>query len=792
MTEVSARGTDLAAAPTAVAVRDPADPGYSGEPPAPAYDRRGHLMIATAGSRLAASVARVYVVMGVALLCYLASLIIQGAHQWPIFNSWVVAGFEIVGSGLCILGGLTRPSGRLVPIVLGLSLLMWALGDLVLTIQTMDGVFPARPSWADACYLAYFPLAYVAVFAFLRAEMRRLATPSWLDSAVASAGAAAAVAAFAFNSLVRFGGGSTSKTLTVLAYPIGDLLLFSLVVGGSTVMSTRHRAPWLLLAGGIALNVVGDTSHAFSASLGHPGYVLASIDWPASILLMSIAVWVRPKPTQLLAPPRSNTYLIPGIAAVAALVILFVGNIRGLSWVAIGLATFTLALVGLRLVRSVRAMRALSQQRRDQSLTDELTGLRNRRYLTNVLDAYFAEIDAGITSRSLALLFIDLVRFKELNDTFGHLAGDQLLTQFGPRLSEKLRADDLLVRLGGDEFVVVLADAGPEYAANVAQRLTAALSTPFVLGAVQASLSANIGIAMAPADATDTTSLLWCADIAMYRAKLGGLPYANYRDDLDKAGNRIQLLDELQTAIHEHQLVLYYQPQLDLKTGEMLSAEALIRWVHPTLGVLSPAEFLPFAEDAGLMSQITRLVLADASEQCASWHRQGVPMTVSVNVSVPVLLEPGFPELVRDTLETHQLPASALVVEVTETSVISDFDRAQRAIKELSDLGVVVSIDDFGAGYTSLAHLSGLAVTELKLDRSFIVKLTGTHSQRDQDLVRATIDLGHTLGLRIVGEGIEDADTLDLLTELGCDFGQGYLICVPKPARHLTLGPVRS
>ena len=784
MTEVSARVA-------VVAAREPGDPSDGGESPPPRYDRRRYLMVATAGSRLTTSVARIYVVMSVALLGYLVSLIVAGQHQWPIFNSWVVAGFEILGSGLCILRGLTRPSGRLVPIVLGLSLLMWALGDLVLTIQTMDGVFPARPSWADACYLAYFPLAYLAVFTFLRGEMRRLATPSWLDSAVASAGAAAVVAAFAFNSLVRFGGGSTAKTLTVLAYPIGDLLLFSLVVGGSAVMSTRHRTPWLLLAGGIAINVVGDTSHAFSASLGHPGYVLASIDWPASILLMSIAVWVRPKPAQLFAPPRSNTYVIPGIAAGAALVILFVGNIRGVSWVAIGLATFTLALVGLRLVRSVRAMRTLSQQRRDQSLTDELTGLRNRRYLINVLDAYFAEVDAGITARSLAFLFIDLVRFKEVNDTFGHLAGDRLLTQFGPRLSEKLRADDLLVRLGGDEFVVVLADAGPEYAANVAQRLTDSLSIPFVLGAVQANLSASIGIAMAPTDATDTTSLLWCADIAMYRAKLGGLPFANYRDDLDHTGNRIQLLDELQAAIEERQLVLYYQPQLDLKTGEMLSVEALIRWVHPTLGVLSPAEFLPFAEDAGLMSRITRLVLADASAQCARWHRQGRPMTVSVNVSVPVLLEPGFPALVRDALESHQLPASALVVEVTETTVISDFDRAQRAIKELSDLGVAVSIDDFGAGYTSLAHLSGLAVSELKLDRSFIVKLTGPNTRREQDLVRATIDLGHTLGLRIVAEGIEDAETLDLLTELGCDLGQGYLICVPQPAEHLTLRPVR-
>ena len=731
--------------------------------------RVGHALSSNAESAPSSSSAAPYV------LAYLVSLMIQGKDQWPIFNNWVVSGFEIIGSALCILRGLTRPAGRVVPITLGLSLMMWALGDLVLTIQTMDGVFPSRPSWADGFYLAYFPLAYVAIFIFLRGEMRRLASPSWLDGAVASAGAAAAVAAFAFNSLVRFSGGSTGRTLTVLAYPIGDLLLFSLVVGGTTVMSARHRTPWLLLAGGVAINVVGDTSHAFSASLGQPGFVLASIDWPASILLMSIAVWVRPKAAQLLAPPRSNTYLIPGLSALCALIILFVGNLRSLSVIAVGFATLTLVLVGLRLVRSIRAMRALSQQRREQSVTDELTGLRNRRYLTTILDSYFAELDAGIATQSLAFLFVDLDRFKEVNDTFGHLAGDQLLTQFGPRLQARLREEDLLVRLGGDEFVVLLADASPEYAANVAQRLTNAIVEPFVIGALQANLSASIGIAMAPTDATDTTTLLWCADIAMYRAKLAGTPFTNYRQDLDKVGNRLQLLGDLQTAIDEHQLGLYYQPQLDLRTGEMLSAEGLIRWTHPSLGVLSPGEFLPFAEDAGLMSQITRLVLADATGQCAQWRRQGIEMTVSVNVSVPVLLEHGFPDLVRSYLAAQELPASAIIIEVTETSIVSDFDRAQRVIQDLSDSGIVVSIDDFGAGFTSLAHLSGLAVKELKLDRSFIVKLTGHGTQRDRDLVRATIELGHALGMYIVAEGIEDKLTLDRLTELGCDIGQGYL-----------------
>ena len=215
--------------------------------------------------------------------------------------------------------------------------------------------------------------------------------------------------------------------------------------------------------------------------------------------------------------------------------------------------------------------------------------------------------------------------------------------------------------------------------------------------------------------------------------------------------------------------------------------------MHPTLGVLSPGEFLPFAEDAGLMSQITRLVLADAAAQCARWRGAGLEMSVSVNVSVAVLLEAGFVSLVQRSLLTHRLPPSAIIVEITETSVISDFERAQRVIQELADFGVGVSIDDFGAGFTSLAHLSGLAVTELKLDRSFIVKLTESGTQRDRDLVRATIELGHALDLSIVAEGIEDQQTYDLLAELGCDLGQGYLMCRPAPADQLTLrSAVRS
>src|SRR6185437_1347984 len=441
---------------------------------------------------------------------------------------WGSTGFEIVGSLLCIARGLTRRSGRAIALTLGFGLLMWSLGDLALTIESQHGAEPPTPSLADAFYLGFFPLAYVAVVLFMRGQIRKLTTPSWLDGAVAGLGAAAACAAFAFHSIVHLSGGSNAATATNLAYPIADVLLLSLVVGGSTLMSGRRKAPWLLMAVGMAVNVTGDTANLFSSSLGRVGFVLDAVAWPAAILLLSMSVWLRPRSSNPLIFQRPNTFAIPGLSATCALLVLFVGNLHATSRVAVGLATATLILVGIRLILSVRAMRALSLERRNQAVSDELTGLGNRRCLSMVLDAFFADYEVTAPERrSLAFLFVDLDHFKEINDTYGHPAGDQVLKQLGPRLAGCLSNDDLLIRLGGDEFVVLLLDADAAHAAAVAQRLTDGLTDPFVLGTTHVTISASIGIALAPTDAADSASLMWCADIAMFRAKLAGVPFAS-------------------------------------------------------------------------------------------------------------------------------------------------------------------------------------------------------------------------------------------------------------------------
>jgi diguanylate cyclase (GGDEF)-like protein len=744
------------------------------------------------GMRSGKRVWAVYGCLGIFVAFYLVFVVVRRNSPYsPLVDGWLVDTMEVVAAGMCIAKGLVRRPGRAVALTLGFGLLAWALGDVALTIESLGGATPGVPSVADGFYLAFYPLTYVAVVLFMRGHIRRLTTPSWLDGAVAGLGAAAVLAAFAFPSLLRAAGGGSLSVATNLAYPVGDLLLLALVVGATALLPGQRKAPWLLIAGGIFLTVVGDTSNLFGSSAGVWGGVADGIGWPTATLLISMSVWLRPRPSDPLVQQKPTGFVLPGLATVCGLTVLVVGTVFHPGRVAIGLATATLVVAGIRLALSVAGLRTLTQHRHRQSITDELTGLGNRRYLFQVLDAFFAEqADPEMPSRQLAFLFIDLDRFKEINDSYGHPAGDELLRQLGPRLASALRSTDALVRIGGDEFAIIMMDADADGTVAMARRLTATLEQPFVLDVVSAQIGASIGIALAPSDAFDSAGLLWCADIAMYRAKSNGTPFALYEQDLDNIGHRWNLVEELRTALDGDELVLHYQPQLDLHSGEILTAEALVRWQHPRLGLIPPLNFLPLAEEAGLMNEMTAWVLSHALEQCAAWRTAGRRMAVAVNISATNLLDSSLTDLVSSLLKRHDLPPDCLVIELTETSVITDFERSRLVIEELRDLGISVSIDDFGAGFTSLAHLSTLAVKELKLDRTFITGLgTGRQRERDLQLVRATIDLAHTMGLRVVAEGIEDDATLKLLADLGCDLAQGYFISKPKPADEFAFRP---
>jgi diguanylate cyclase (GGDEF)-like protein len=730
-----------------------------------------------------------YAVLSLLIVAYLISLLVRSPNQqWTWLDGWMVCGIEVVASLMCITRGFNKNPGRAAPLALGFALLSWSVGDLLLTFGSLGGKTPPTPSWADLFYLGFYPLAYIAAVQLLRKAMGGLSRPNWLDGLVAGLGASAVCAAFAFHDIAHAAGGSALSAATNLAYPVGDLLLLSLVIGGTVLLSGRGTTPWFLLAAGISLNVFGDTFNLFQNGIldSRVGTDVNAIAWPVSIVLMSMSVWLKPRSLDPMRVQRTAGFMLPSVAAVAGLSILVAGTVHTVTRVALGLATATLVVVGARLSLSARDLRLVTEERHRQAQTDELTGLGNRRHLLHVIDTYFTDFnDPWTAERTLAFLYIDLNHFKEINDSFGHPAGDELLRQLGPRLTKAVPTSGSVFRLGGDELAVLLVDVNADEATKVAQRIIAEVVEPFFLHKMSASVGASIGIALAPQDATEGTGLMWCADTAMYRAKLGNIPHVFYDQGIDGGEQLLNLVEELRDAVEEGKFVLHYQPQLDLRTGEIRAVEALIRWPHPRLGLVPPLKFIPLAEDAGLMQALTTWVLGEAMAQCAAWRSTGRMLAVSVNVTTTNLLQEGFTDLVVDLLKQNGLPGEALVIEITETSIITDFARSKAVIEELRDLDIIVSIDDFGAGFTSLAYLSSLAVGELKLDRAFISGLSGDGKERDLELVRATIQLGHDMRLRVVAEGIEDVATLDLLSALGCDLAQGYYISRPMPANKL-------
>jgi diguanylate cyclase (GGDEF)-like protein len=418
-----------------------------------------------------------------------------------------------------------------------------------------------------------------------------------------------------------------------------------------------------------------------------------------------------------------------------------------------------------------------------QALHDDLTGLPNRTLLHDRTAQAIYQADRDLTSA--ALLLIDLDRFKEINNTLGHHYGDELLKQMAERLRASLRQADTVARLGGDEFAVLLSSVGtPEGAAEVARKLQAALEEPFVVEGLSLDVEASIGVAVYPDHGNDPDQLLQHADIAMYAAKErhGGFMLFDPRQD-QHSPRRLALLGELRRAIEHEQLLLYYQPKVQARTGRVLGVEALVRWQHPTQDLVLPGEFIPLAERTGLISPLTHYVLDAALRQCQAWQRDGHEFSVAVNVSARRLLDPAFPDEVAGLLARWQVPARLLVVEITESTIMTDPAQTLEVLSRLSQMGVEVSIDDFGTGYSSMAYLKSLPAHELKVDRSFVMQMTS--NGRDAVIVRAAVDLGRNLGLRVVAEGVEDAATWQELDALGCDAVQGFYISRPVPPDQL-------
>jgi diguanylate cyclase len=443
-----------------------------------------------------------------------------------------------------------------------------------------------------------------------------------------------------------------------------------------------------------------------------------------------------------------------------------------------------LLLAGLLVVSSRGNRRILVAERTHavyESLHDQLTGLPNRALLT---DRFEQALRAGTrTGTPAGLLLIDIDRFKDVNDTLGHRHGDDLLTLIGRRLVASLRTGDTVARLSGDEFAVLLPGIADVAAVTaVADELQHALQTPFHVAGIDLDIEASIGVVLSGEHGDDATTLLQRADIAMYVAKTQHPRVFAYDGQADQQSRgKLRLLGELRRALSRHELVLHYQPKISISTGEVVAAEALVRWQHPTRGLIYPDAFIDAVERTGLIGPLTGYVLDAAAGEARRWVDAGWPMPVSVNLSAHNLLDDHLPDQIARLLVTHGVPAELLMVEVTESAIMTNPDRARRLLRRIRELGVRISIDDFGVGYTSLSELKTMPVSELKIDRSFITAIT--EDADDAHIVASIVDLGHNLGLTIVAEGVETAQALAVLAGLACDVAQGYYYS-PALASH--------
>ncbi len=657
------------------------------------------------------------------------------------------------------------------------SLALLSLGNLLGYALHLGPGDPPYPSWSDLPWTLYFLPTYAGIALLIRARLRGLPRAVALDGLVSGLGLATVVAGLLLGPILLEAEGPPLAVIVHVTYHVGDLILLALCV--ATLVMARGRAgpAWIVLIAGLSANAIAGTAHVLLVATGSytDGAPLDGL-WALAMASVALAAWQPPQPPSTHVPSRRE-HAVPALFTIAAVTLLASGALASAMPVpAVALAIATVLIAAVRVALVVRDVQNLFESRR-LAESDELTGLLNRRGLSLRLETALQAVHGG---SAVSLLLLDLNRFKEVNDTLGHHAGDQLLEEVARRLRICL-PDTTLARLGGDEFVALLA-CDPPAALLEAKRLRAALDRPVVLDGLTTHTQASIGIACSPEHGIRRGDLLRHADVAMYRAKQRETGVELYAaDGDDNSRQRLALVAELRPALADpNQIQLHYQPQLDLDSGQVRSVEALVRWQHPEHGLLTPDHFLELAEQHALMHALTLAVVDRALRQQRAWRRTGIELKVAVNVSAADLLDADFPDQLAALLRTHATPANALQLELTESTVMREPGRVLDTLAQLSELGVTLSLDDFGTGYSSLALLKRLPVQELKIDRSFVMDLLSDRD--DAVIVRSTVDLGRSLGLRVVAEGVETAEHLERLRYFGSHLAQGYLISRPLPA----------
>ncbi|WP_307307927.1 putative bifunctional diguanylate cyclase/phosphodiesterase [Pseudarthrobacter enclensis] len=666
-------------------------------------------------------------------------------------------------------------------VVAAFALSCQAAGNTYYVAISAAGGNVSLPSPADIGYIGFYLLMFAALVVKVRHQLAGMAGPVILDSIVGGVGAAAFLAVILDPVLSSaFQGPHFGAAVLGAAYPLMDLLLVAAIIAVAATDGKNVGRGWGLLVLGLLIHTGADIVHAL-LDLNALYVVGTPLDAVWTLGAALIACWTVVQSRSSAATARRGREIpvqaVPALATLAALAVLILATQKQVTVLAVVLASLTLALAALPMIFRQR-IRLLDATR--QARTDELTGLPNRRALYGDLP----ERLATAAGRPSAVLLLDLDKFKEINDGLGHDVGDRLLQQVAWRLSGLLAPADLLTRMGGDEFVVYVSDCAPPEAPAVASKLREALADPYDLGGVTVQVNASIGISLFPGQGEDLSLLLRKADMAMYTAKSTRSGHAVYSDgDVGPGSNQCHTLQALNAALQDDQLTLHFQPKINLATGEVSSAEALVRWEHPVLGLLQPDAFLKRFDEMGLMPALTGVVLAQALDQAAVWAARDQPISVAVNLSASSIMDSKLPDQVAAMTLARGLSPSALIVEITEDVLVADRDRARTVLAALREMGVRIAVDDFGKGYSSLSYLRELPIDELKLDKSFI--LTMMDDARATALVASTIELAHSLGLEMTAEGVEDEEALQALTDYGCDLAQGYLMSRPIPADQM-------
>ncbi len=709
------------------------------------------------------------------LIAYVIARLISGTDSNPLIDGWLAIAAEASMVAVAWLAVRRATAARAEVCWAAAAVTSRFFADSLYLLPFSD-IEPGTSFPADVCYLLFYPFLLLAMAVRARRRLASVALPVFLNSAIGALGAAAVLAVvlqpvIGMNTVGAMG---WSASIVVL-YPVFDLAMVAIIAGVAAFQTSDGNRLWVLLAFSLLLLTTGDVLYALVEPAGlYAVGSLVDLVWGLAILML--VLWIdgladRKEPL-IFDGDREQSLAVPIIAVFAALLVLLLGSQSHVSVLALLLASATLIVAAAPLVFRQRMLHRITR-------TDELTGLPNRR-------ALYADAPSRLKNRGTkpqALMLLDLDRFKEVNDSLGHDVGDLLLMQVADRLRRELGPTDLLSRLGGDEFAVLLDDSERDNAVHTASAIADSLAEPFMLEGITLQTSASIGIALFPSQGSDLRLLLRKADMAMYKAKSAHTGHHVYQTEDDHHGDqRLRTLQELREGLRTDQLILHYQPKVSLDTGRIQGAEALVRWNHPTRGLLSPASFLPLAEESGLMHELTFVVLGKALDQAAMWQQRDTPLAVSVNVSASSLVDTSFPDKVGAMLAERGLAGPSLVLEITEDFLMGDRDRARTILTRLREQGIQIAVDDFGTGYSSLSYLRDLPIDELKLDQSFVFPMTD--DPRAASLVASTVSLAHGLNLRMVAEGVESRAVYDQLTQYGCDRAQGFYMSRPLPAEE--------